>query len=74
MGLNSIPPNTNPISTTDIKAPDEKPPITAGNKNIKNLYGDKSKADMLSNYMNRMNTFYANVKTVIDQKKQNSAG
>ena len=72
MGLNSV--SSIPHSTTDIAITNESKQPPAENKNIKNLYGDQSKADMLSVYINRMNTFYASVKDVIDQKKPNIAG
>ena len=67
MGMNSIPPSL--IAKTEITIPEDKKLTSVENKNIKTLYGDQTKADMLSAYMNRMNSFYANVKQVIDQKK-----
>jgi len=67
MGLNSIPPSS--IANTETTVSEEKKSTSVENKSIKTLYGDQTKADMLSAYMNRMNSFYANVKQVIDQKK-----
>jgi hypothetical protein len=67
MGLNSIPPSS--IANTEITVSEEKKSTSVENKSIKTLYGDQTKADMLSAYMSRMNSFYANVKQVIDQKK-----
>jgi hypothetical protein len=67
MGMNSIPPSS--ITKTEITVPEEKKSTSIENKNIKTLYGDQTKADMLSAYMNRMDSFYASVKQVIDQKK-----
>jgi hypothetical protein len=67
MGLNSIPPSS--IENTEITVSEEKKLTSVENKNIKTLYGDQTKADMLLSYMNRMNSFYDSVKQVIDQKK-----
>jgi hypothetical protein len=67
MGLNSIPPSS--IANTEITVSEEKKSTSVENKSIKTLYGDQTKVEMLSAYMNRMNSFYANVKQVIDQKK-----
>ena len=67
MGLNPIPPSS--IANTEITVSEENKLTSVENKNIKTLYGDQTKADMLSSYMNRMNSFYASVKQVIDQKK-----
>ncbi len=65
MGLNSIPPSS--IANTEIQVSEDKKSTHVENKNIKTLYGDQTKADMLSAYMNRMSSFYASVKQVIDQ-------
>jgi len=67
MGPNSIPPSS--IANTELTVSNEKKLSSVENKNIKTLYGDQTKADMLSAYMNRMNSFYTSVKQVIDQKK-----
>ena len=67
MGMNSIPPSS--IAKTEITVPEEKKSTSIENKNIKTLYGDQTKAHMLSAYMNRMDSFYASVKQVIDQEK-----
>ena len=67
MGPNSIPPSS--IANTELTVSNEKKLSSVENKNIKTLYGDQTKADMLSAYMNRMDSFYASVKQVIDQKK-----
>jgi hypothetical protein len=67
MSLNSIPPSS--IANTEITVSEEKKSASIENKSTKTLYGDQTKADMLSAYMNRMNSFYTNVKQVIDQKK-----
>ena len=40
-----------------------------GAGNIKTLYGDASKTGMLSMHMGRMGDFYANVRKIIDQVK-----
>ena len=40
-----------------------------GAGNVKALYGDSSKTGMLSAHISRMNGFYANVKTTVDQAK-----
>jgi len=67
MSPNSIPPSS--IANTEITVSNEKKLSSVENKHIKTLYGDQTKADMLSAYMNRMDSFYASVKQVIDQKK-----
>jgi hypothetical protein len=67
MSFNSIPSSS--IANTEIPVSEEKKLTSVENKNIKTLYGDQTKADMLSAYMNRMNSFYTSVKQVIDQKK-----
>jgi hypothetical protein len=67
MGMNSIPPSL--VAKTEITVPEEKKSANIENKNIKTLYGDQTKADMLSAYMKRMDSFYASVNQVIDQKK-----
>jgi hypothetical protein len=67
MGMNSIPPSL--IAKTEITVSEEKKSTSIENKSIKTLYGDQTKADMLSAYVNRMDSFYAFVKQVIDQKK-----
>ena len=67
MSFNSIPSSS--IANTEIPVSEEKKLTSVENKNIKTLYGDQTKADMLSVYMNRMNSFYTSVKQVIDQKK-----
>lgn len=66
MSINSINPNL--ITNTEISVSDEKKTSTIENKNIKTLYGDQTKTDMLSAYMDRMNSFYVSVKQGIDQK------
>jgi hypothetical protein len=70
MSINSVS-TTQPLNS-DNSIPSESKPPSVENKTIKNLYGDQSKADMLSNYMSRMNTFYSSVENMIDQKNLNS--
>ena len=67
MDINSIPPSS--IANTDKRVSEGKKSNAIENIGIKTLYGDQTKADMLSAYMNRMNSFYTSVKQVIDQKK-----
>ena len=52
MGMNSIPPSL--IAKTEITVSEEKKSTSIENKSIKTLYGDQTKADMLSAYVNRI--------------------
>lgn len=67
--MNSISPKTSSNSDIDISTDKNEDTPEVKNKAIKNLYGDEAKADMLTAYMNRMNSFYSSVKQALDQKK-----
>lgn len=69
MNINSI--STTKPTNSEIEIGSEKKTTQIENKHIKKLYGDQSKAEMLSVYMSRMNSFYDHVKDVIDEKNQN---
>jgi hypothetical protein len=67
--MNSIPPNTPSHSGIEVTVDKKESAAETKNKSIKNLYGDNSKAEMLTAYMNRMNLLYGSVRQVIDEKK-----
>ena len=60
--------NSSNVFQADMNAGDKK--ISAGDTgNIKTLYGDPSKASMLSAHMSEVNDTYAAVKAMIDSRK-----